>query len=183
MELMNKLFRRSIAYTACWSLLILATFAKAQQATASELPQAPTPQQGHAVEPAQAHLGGLQNYGSVSVNDTLPPQTVGEKFKMAAIDDGKNLDDRQPSDAKDTRRGRLHRARNSLRAAHDDVGKQEDNAAVRGLRDRALRHIDEALRLTEMGIANEEGAGPVAPLGAPPPPVLPGRPRPPAPRP
>ncbi len=33
------------------------------------------------------HEGILSNYGSVSVNENLPPQTAGEKFKMAIKDD------------------------------------------------------------------------------------------------
>lgn len=60
--------------TLCVSLLLPAC------APAQELPQAPAAQQ-----PAE-HGGILSNYGSVSVNDHLPPQTVGQKFKMAAID-------------------------------------------------------------------------------------------------
>jgi hypothetical protein len=87
---MKKLFGRFRVFAACLSLLMLAASAKAQAIAASELPQAPTPQQGQppasTEAPKNEHGGILSNYGSFSVNEKLPPQTVGEKFKMAAID-------------------------------------------------------------------------------------------------
>ena len=86
MNLMKKMFRRFLVYTVWLSISILATSATAQDEATNELPQAPTPQQGQAVNPAQGRPGGLQNYGSVSVNDILPPQTIGEKLRKTAID-------------------------------------------------------------------------------------------------
>ena len=70
---------------------MLSAFATAQEVALSDLPQAPAPQQGNAAGPPgaseRAHGGFFSNYGSVSVNDKLPPQTAGEKFKMAIKDD------------------------------------------------------------------------------------------------
>lgn len=77
-------------------------------------------------------------------------------IKQAAIDDGKNLDDHPPVDVKEARAGRLHKALAALRAAHDDVAKEEDNAFANGLRARGLHNIDEAIRMTEQGIADAE---------------------------
>src|ERR1035441_2795323 len=87
---MNRLPRYSFGLLACWSVLCLSAFATAQEVAISELPQAPAPQQSNASPPvvSEKNQGGFfSNYGSFSVNDTLPPQTAGEKFKMAIKDD------------------------------------------------------------------------------------------------
>lgn len=74
------------------------------------------------------------------------------EIKEAAIDDGKNIDDHPPVDAREPREGRLHKALAALRAARADVEKEEDNAYANGLRGRAIHNIDEAIRFTEAGI-------------------------------
>jgi hypothetical protein len=78
------------------------------------------------------------------------------EIKRAAIDDGKSLDDHPPVDAHEPRAGRLHKALAALRAAHNDVDREEDNAFASGLKARAVHHIDEAISLTERGIAAAE---------------------------
>jgi hypothetical protein len=78
------------------------------------------------------------------------------EIKHASIDDGKNLEDHPPVDAREPRIGRLHRALAALRAAHHDVNEEEDNAYAQGLKARAVHHIDEAIRLTEQGVAEAE---------------------------
>jgi hypothetical protein len=80
----------SLALAVCCSILCLSTFATAQEIALADLPQAPVPQQDKAAGPPPSekmHGGIFANYGSVSVNDKLPPQTPGEKFKMAIKDD------------------------------------------------------------------------------------------------
>ena len=77
-------------------------------------------------------------------------------FKQAAIDDGKNPQDHPPVDAHMARAGRLHGALTALRAARESVNKEGDNAFANGLRARGLHDIDEAIRLTELGIAEAE---------------------------
>jgi hypothetical protein len=77
------------------------------------------------------------------------------EIKRAAIDDGKSLDDHPPVDA-EPRAGRLHKALASLHAAHDDVDREEDNAFASGLKARAVHHIEDAISLTERGIAAAE---------------------------
>jgi hypothetical protein len=47
------------------------------------------------------------------------------------------------------RRGRFHRALELLDKAHNDIAREEDDPSVRGLRDRALHHIDEAHRIVD----------------------------------
>ncbi len=74
------------------------------------------------------------------------------EIKRASIDDGKSLDDHPAVDAHEARSGHLHRALSSLQQSRADIEHEEDNASVRGLRDRALSHIDAAVRLTNDGI-------------------------------
>ena len=76
---------------------------------------------------------------------------IGE-IKRAAIDDGKNLEDHPAVDAKEPRDGRLHKALSALRTARADIDKAEENGSARGLRNRAIVHIDDAIRATEDGI-------------------------------
>jgi hypothetical protein len=66
------------------------------------------------------------------------------EIKKAAIDDGKELDDHAPVDARPDWTGRLHRALELVNKAHNDVAQEEDNAFAEGLQRRALEHIDKA---------------------------------------
>jgi hypothetical protein len=72
-----------------------------------------------------------------------------DEIKRAAIDDGKNLNDHPPVDAGMDRTGRFRRAQQLLDKAHDDIAREEDDPSVRGLRDRALHHIDEAHHIVD----------------------------------
>ena len=71
------------------------------------------------------------------------------EIKEASIDDGKIVSDHPPVDLKVDYVGRLHRALELLRKARADCNEEEDNGFARGLRNRALQHINEAIRLTE----------------------------------
>jgi hypothetical protein len=87
---MQKYRRLSCILAVCLSVLLLSAFATAQEVAGSTLPQVPSPQpeqQARPVDHRGEHEGILSNYGSVSVNENLPPQTAGEKFKMAIKDD------------------------------------------------------------------------------------------------
>jgi hypothetical protein len=75
-------------------------------------------------------------------------KAIGE-IKHASIDDGKNLNDHPPVDAHMDRAGRYHRTLELLDKAHTDIAREEDDPSVRGLRDRALHHIDEAHRIVD----------------------------------
>jgi hypothetical protein len=76
------------------------------------------------------------------------------KIKEAAIDDGKNVDDHMPVDSKLDYSGRLHHALEDLRAAHNDVDKEEDNDYAKHLKHRALEDIDAALNRTKEALCN-----------------------------
>lgn len=83
-------------------------------------------------------------------------RAIGE-IKHAAIDDGKNLNDHPPVDAGMGRKGRYHRALELLDKAHNDIAREEDDPSTRGLRDRALHHIDEAHRIVDHMIIQASG--------------------------
>jgi hypothetical protein len=70
------------------------------------------------------------------------------EIKKASIDDHKNLND-HPEDKINDHKGRLTKALEYLRKARKDIEREEDNQGVKGLRERAYQHIDEAIRLTD----------------------------------
>jgi hypothetical protein len=74
------------------------------------------------------------------------------EITRAAIDDGKNIADHPPVDARMDWRGRLHRADELLRKARQDCSREEDNPAAQGLQRRALQHIDAAIAFVEQGM-------------------------------
>jgi hypothetical protein len=76
---------------------------------------------------------------------------IGE-IKHASVDDGKNIDDYVPMDAPRDREGRLHQALEILHKVHSDVAREEDDPYTRGLRDRAVGHIDNAMHATERAV-------------------------------
>jgi len=76
------------------------------------------------------------------------------EIKKASIDDGKDLNDHPPVDAGLDHVGRLHRAKQLLEKAHQDIAHEEDNSFAQGLQqrafghiDRAIHHVDDAIRL------------------------------------
>lgn len=71
------------------------------------------------------------------------------EIKRAAIDDGKGLNDPFSIDAQLTPRNRFHKANELLWAAHNDLDRAEDVPQSRGLRDRALVHIDRAHKIVD----------------------------------
>jgi tetratricopeptide (TPR) repeat protein len=66
------------------------------------------------------------------------------EIKKASIDDGKDLNEHLPVDARLDRAGRLHRAMELLNKAHQDISREEDNQFAQGLQQRAMGHIDKA---------------------------------------
>jgi tetratricopeptide (TPR) repeat protein len=71
------------------------------------------------------------------------------EIKRASVDDGKDLQDHPPIDAHLGHRGRYHRALELLDKAHNDIAREEDDSWARGLRNRAIGHIDEAHRIVD----------------------------------
>jgi hypothetical protein len=66
------------------------------------------------------------------------------EIKIAAIDDGKGVNDPFPID-----RGLSRKANELLAAAHHDLDRAEDVPQARGLRNRALMHIDQAHQIVD----------------------------------
>ena len=78
--------------------------------------------------------------------------------RVAAAQDGKNLADHPPEDARLDHRGRLHHALELLRKARQDLAQAEDNPATRELRNRVVMHVDNATRAAELALrAAEQG--------------------------
>jgi len=80
---------------------------------------------------------------------------IGE-IKHAAIDDGKDIHDHPAVDAPAEYGGRLHRASEILHKTRNDVAREEDDPQLRGLRNRAVGHIDEAIHQTDRAIIDVE---------------------------
>jgi hypothetical protein len=96
---------------------------------------------------------------NVSSHEDLAVQqidaAIGE-LKKAAIDDGKDIHDHPGVDVPADHPGRLHKAAELLRKVHGDVDREEDDPAARGLKHRAVEHIDQALHQTEAAISDVE---------------------------
>lgn len=82
-------------------------------------------------------------------------QAIGE-IKRAAIDDGKDIHDHPRVDLRLDNRGRLHRAEELLHKVRDDIAREEDDPLTRGLRDRAVSHVDAAIGATHHAIVDAE---------------------------
>jgi hypothetical protein len=82
-------------------------------------------------------------------------RAIGEA-KTAAMEDGKNIWQHPPEDARIARPGRLHRAAELLRKARQDVGQAESNGQAVELRNRVLGHIDLAILATDRAIHDVE---------------------------
>lgn len=95
--------------------------------------------------------------GDEDVAITRIDQAVGE-IKKAATEDGKNVGDRPPVDATADGKGRLHRAEELLRKVRSDIAREEDDPFTKGLRDRAVAHVDEAIRATAKAIHDAEAS-------------------------
>ncbi len=74
-------------------------------------------------------------------------------MKVAAIDDGKGLEDHAAVDPHWPWAGRLHKAREVLNRAIADCSKEEDNPATRGLQARILEHLQKAHHHVDEAIA------------------------------
>ena len=84
-------------------------------------------------------------------------QAIAE-IKKAATEDGKNINDKPPVDATPDNKGRLHRAEELLRKVRSDIAREEDDPLTRGLRDRAIAHVDGAIRAAAKAIHDAEAS-------------------------
>jgi hypothetical protein len=100
--------------------------------------------------PGDAAVSGQEDVAITEID-----KAIGE-IKKASIDDGKDLHDHPPVQGANDHPGRLHKAAELLRKVHSDVAREEDDPFTRGLRDRAVGHVDEALHATEHAIHDVE---------------------------
>jgi hypothetical protein len=100
--------------------------------------------------PGDAAVSGQEDVAITEID-----KAIGE-IKKASIDDGKDLHDHPPVQGANDHPGRLHKAAELLRKVHSDVAREEDDPFTRGLRDRAVMHVDEALHATEHAIHDVE---------------------------
>jgi len=71
------------------------------------------------------------------------------EIKQAAINDGKGERDPFPIDSHLSPHDRFRKANELLFSAHNDLSKAEDVPASRGLRDRAIMHVDHAHQIVD----------------------------------
>ena len=103
---------------------------------------------------ARAHLE-RPDHGELREQEKKAIHEIDEainEIKKASIDDGKDLNDHPPVDARMDWPGRLHRAIELINKAHNDVAREEDNRFAQGLQQRALEHIDKAHHHVEEAI-------------------------------
>jgi hypothetical protein len=96
--------------------------------------------------PGDAAVSGQEDVAITEID-----AAIGE-IKRASIEDGKDIHDHPKMDAPHDHPGRLHKALEILRKTHDDVAREEDDPMTKGLRNRAVGHIDGAIHATEKAI-------------------------------
>ena len=143
---------RIAAFTAFLALLgILALSPKA--ASAQQVP-GPHPAYLHALSDlrmARAYLDQIawppvQNDEEHAIREI---DAAINEIKRAAIDDGKGLNDPFPIDTSLSPHNRFRKANELLWKAHNDLSRAEDVPESRGLRDRAIGHVDRAHQIVD----------------------------------
>ena len=134
--------------------LMIAAGPMAVQSQAQQVP-GPHPAYLHALDDlrmARAFLEEGRQWGPVAQDDAAAIREIDaaiREIKKASIDDGKDLNDHPPIDAHLGGHDRFHKANDLLWRAHNDLAKAEDVPESRGLRDRALMHIDQAHHIVD----------------------------------
>ncbi|MGC1457972.1 MAG: hypothetical protein WA825_06820 [Steroidobacteraceae bacterium] len=103
--------------------------------------------------PGEAAVSGHEDVAITQIDAAI------REIKHAAIDDGKNIEDHPTVDVPNNRPGRLRKALELLRKVHADVAREEDDPITRGLRDRAVGHIDAAIHATDGALVDAEHGG------------------------
>jgi hypothetical protein len=141
---------RLFLFAAC-AVLLLTTFAAADTPGAH-------PAYLHALTDlrhARAHLERMTPNARLDRDEEIAIREIDaaiQEVKEAAIDDGKPLSDHPPVDAGMDWPGRLHRAMELLDSAHNDIDQHESDVFAKGLKHRALHHIDEARKAVRHAI-------------------------------
>jgi hypothetical protein len=71
------------------------------------------------------------------------------EIKEASIDDHKDIHDHMPIDARITPSDRFRKAREAGNAAWHDLDREEDNGYARGLKHRAMDHVEKANHIVD----------------------------------
>ncbi len=100
--------------------------------------------------PGDAKVSGDEDAAIARIDETI------NEIKRASIDDGKDIHDHPPVDENLDHKGRLHRAEELLKKVHSDIARDEDDPLTRGLRDRAIHHLDDAIHATHKAIHDAE---------------------------
>jgi hypothetical protein len=122
----------------------------------------PHPAYFHALDDLRAARGMLADHwqwGRVKHDDEAAIREIDaaiNEIKHAAIDDGKSLNDYPPIDARLSPHDRFRRANELLAAAHRDLDHAEDVPQARGLRNRAVGHIDAAHQIVDAAWRNAQ---------------------------
>ena len=162
---MKAFVRTSISMAAMTALLAACVVQEPHRAPPPP-PPPPPPPRVEAAHPFYAHaLSDLRaarwlvshrpGNPAVNYNENVALEAINAAIgdvRKAAFYDDKDPDDTPPPDLPGDRAGRLHRADELLRRAHGDIAKEEDNGAARGLRNRAIQHVDDALRAVDSAI-------------------------------
>jgi hypothetical protein len=147
----NQHFRGQITMKSYAKLILMAAIAVLLLGTfaAADTPGA-HPAYLHALTDlrhARAHLERMTPNARVDADEQRAIEEIDaaiHEVKEAAIEDGKNLNDHPPVDSRMDRSGRLRRAMELLDKAHNDINQHESDGFARGLKNRALHHIDKA---------------------------------------
>ena len=91
--------------------------------------------------------GDAKVYAGEDVGIREIDAAIGE-LKRASIDDGKDLNDHPQVDVKE-HGSRLLKAIETLKKAHADVDREEDNPEAKGLKHRIAEHIERATHAAE----------------------------------
>ncbi len=148
---------RSIKSFAIAFLIVFAAALGVSCAHAQQVP-GPHPAYLHALSDLRHARGFLNHLGVDGAVDRHEQGAIDEidraigEIKKASIDDGKDLNDHPPIDAHLKRTDRFHNAERLLHKVHDDLSQAEDVPQSRGLRDRALFHVDKAWHQTQDAI-------------------------------
>jgi hypothetical protein len=133
-------------------VMLVAAAAMAMAAPMAIQAQVPGPHPAylHALSDLRAARHYLHDgwaWGAVRHDDDMAVREIDSainEIKRAAIDDGKGDADPFPIDRGLSPHDRFRKANELLAAAHHDLDRAEDVPQSRGLRDRALMHIDQA---------------------------------------
>jgi len=141
--------------TLRWMLLLAGTAVAAPLAVHAQPVRGPHPAYLHALSDLRAarhYLNDGWAWEAVRRDDNAAIREIDaaiDEIKRASIDDGKGVNDPFPIDRHMSPHDRFRKANELLAAAHRDLDHAEDVPQSRGLRDRAIGHIDEAHRIVD----------------------------------